>query len=263
MSRCILFAHVKRLIVNADDLGRCPGVDAGIMSAHREGVVTSSTLMANSPDAEHAAGLARSTPSLDVGVHLVLTFARPLTDPARIPSLVESDGAFPSRPGPVYGRARADEVLVEYRAQYARARELLGRTPTHLDSHHFVHDDPEVGRALGELARETGAAARMQGDAHKAAYRALGVRTPDRFCREFQFSGNIDVPALEAILGRIAEAGDGTTELMCHPGEPDAELLAHSTYASERATEVATLTDPRTREAIARHGLELATFADL
>ncbi len=254
---------MKRLIVNADDLGRCPGVDAGIMRAHRDGIVTASTLMANSPDAEHAAALAREAPSLDVGVHLVLTFARPVSDPSRIPSLLEADGAFPSRPGPVYGRARAEEVLVEYRAQYARARDLLGREPTHLDSHHFVHDDPQVASALGELAVETGAAARVQGEAHKTAYRALGIRTPDRFCREFQFAGHIDVPALEAILGRIARAGEGVTELMCHPGDPDAELLAHSTYASERATEVVTLTDPRIREAVAEAGLELATFADL
>ncbi len=254
---------MKRLIVNADDLGRCPGVDAGIMRAHRDGIVTSATLMANSPDAEHAARLARAAPSLDVGVHLVLTFARPLSDASRIPSLVEPDGAFPSRPGPVLGRARADEVLREYRAQYARAWELLDRRPTHLDSHHFVHDDPEVGRALGELARETGAAARVQGPGHKRGYRAMGIRTPDRFCREFQFTGHIDVPSLEQILGRIAKAGEGVTELMCHPGEPDAELLAHSTYATERAVEVETLTDPRIRAAIAGLGLELATFADL
>ncbi len=254
---------MKRLIVNADDLGRCPGVDAGIMRAHREGIVTSATLMANSPDAGHAAQLARATPSLDVGVHLVLTFARPLADPSRIPSLVEPDGTFPARPEPVIGRARAGEVLLEYRAQYQRARELLGRPPTHLDSHHFVHGDPEIGRALGELAREIGAAARVQGDRHKREYRAKGVRTPDRFCREFQFTGHIDVAALEEILGRIAEAGEGVTELMCHPGEPDAELLANSTYASERAVELETLTDPRIRTALALHGLELATFADL
>lgn len=256
---------MRRLIVNADDLGRSEGVSRGIVRAHREGIVTATTLMANAPAAEHAATLARAHPSLDVGVHLVLTFARPLSDPARIPSLVEPDGAFPTRPSAIAGtgRARAEEVLVEYRAQYVRARALLGREPTHADTHHFVQDEPAISWALRELAAETGAAARSQSTTQRDDYRARGVRTPDRFCREFQFAGHIDVASLEALLERIAAEGDGVTELMCHPGEPDAGLLAGSSYARERAEELSTLSDPRIRGRIERCGLALATFPEL
>jgi predicted glycoside hydrolase/deacetylase ChbG (UPF0249 family) len=256
---------VKRLVVNADDLGRSPGVDRGIVAAHTRGIVTATTLMTNTPDSEDAAALARAHPALDVGVHLVLTFARPLTDPALVPSLVEPDGAFPRSPSTVVGRGRADaeEALVEYRAQYARARELLGREPSHVDSHHFVHDEPALEWALGELARETGAAARPHTDRQRDAFRARGVRTVDRFCRSFQFEGHIDVASLVGVLDEIATWGDGVTELMCHPGEPDAELLGGSTYARERATELATLTDPRARRAAAERGLILSTFLDV
>ncbi len=113
---------MKRLIVNADDFGRSAGVDRGIMRAHREGIVTSTTFMANAPGAEIAAALARATPTLDVGVHLVLSYARPLTDPARIPSLVRADGTF-GRPSQLLTRdLDRDEALIEYRAQFARAR---------------------------------------------------------------------------------------------------------------------------------------------
>src|SRR5688572_31067184 len=101
-------ACVKRLIVNADDLGRSPGIDRGIVRAHERGIVTSTTLMANAPGAERAAALARECPSLDVGVHLVLTYARPLTDPRRIPSLVEPDGSFPRSPSAIIGEGRVD-----------------------------------------------------------------------------------------------------------------------------------------------------------
>ena len=73
---------MKRLIVNADDLGRSAGVDDGILRAHREGIVTSATLMTNAPSTQHAASLARATPTLAVGVHLVLTYARPLSNRA-------------------------------------------------------------------------------------------------------------------------------------------------------------------------------------
>jgi predicted glycoside hydrolase/deacetylase ChbG (UPF0249 family) len=254
------------LIVNADDLGRSAGIDAGIVAAHERGIVTSATLMANAPGAERAAMLARTHPTLDVGVHLVLTSARPLTDPGRIPSLVEPDGSFPRSPSAIVGkgRVRGEEALVEYRAQYARAAELLGRVPSHLDTHHWVHDEPALEWAVVELALETGAAARQHHDAQRERFRARGVRTPDRFCRAFQHGDHVSVASLLTIIERIAADGDGMTELMCHPGEKDdAELLATSTYARERPVELATLTDRHVRDAIERHDLVLSTFEDL
>lgn len=255
---------MKLLIVNADDFGRSRGVDAGIVRAHREGIVTATTLMTNTAHSEDAAALARANPRLDVGVHLVITFGRPISDPAAVPSLVESDGTFPQRPSAIVRKGiRAKDVLREYRAQYARARDLLGKEPTHFDSHHFVHDDPEISWAFAELGRETGAVARQHTPAQRHAYRAQGIPTADRFCRSFQFEPNIDVPALERILAEVAAQGDGSTELMCHPGEPDEELLSGSTYARERAVELATLTDPRIRAAVERNALVLSTFEAL
>ncbi|MGH2450155.1 MAG: carbohydrate deacetylase [Candidatus Limnocylindria bacterium] len=256
---------MRRLIVNADDLGRSPGIDRGIVRAHREGVVTSATLMANAPGAERAAALARSAPDLGVGVHLVLTYAGPLSGPGTVPSLVGPEGVFPRGPSEVVrrGRARPDEVLREYRAQYARARELLGREPTHLDTHHWVQEDPSIFEAFLALARETGAAARHLDGSQRDRLRAAGVRTTDRYIREFQGPRLIDVPALLGLLERIAAEGDGTTELMCHPGEPDPELERTSAYARERPLELATLIDPAVRAKVDGLGLVLSTFADL
>src|SRR3954471_3589307 len=217
----------RSLIVNADDFGRSAGVDDGILRAHRDGIVTSTTLMTNAPSTQHAATLARATPAPDVGVHLVLTYARPLSNPARLRSLVREDGSF-WRPSELLAR-RIDrnEALTEYRAQFARARELIGREPTHVDTHHWVHDHPALSWAVCELARQTGAAARTHTPAQRDEYRARGVRTPDHFTREFQHPGHIEVADLLAVLGRLE---DGVTELMCHPGEPDAELVATSAY---------------------------------
>ena len=250
----------RRLIVNADDFGRSAGVDRGTVRAHREGIVTSTTLMANAPDAEHAANLARTTTSLDVGVHLVLTYARPLSDPRTIRTLVREDGSFP-RPRELVSREiDRDEALREYRAQYARARDLIGREPTHVDTHHWVHDHPSLSWAVRELARETGAAARTHDQLQRDEYRAHGVRTPDQFIRAFQHPGHIDVASLLAIIDGLAE---GVSELMCHPGEPDAELEATSAYGPERPIELATLTDPRVRSALERDAVALTTFAAL
>lgn len=257
---------MKRLIVNADDFGRSPGIDAGIVAAFERGIVTSTTLMANAPGATRAAELARQRPGLDVGVHLVLTYARPLSDAALIPSLVEPDGSFPRSPSAILGmeRVKAEEALVEYRAQYERARELLGYAPSHVDTHHWVHDEPALEWAVGELAIETGCAARQHDAAQRERLRARGVRTTDAFCRAFQHGKNVEVGSLLKILRAIAADGPGSTELMCHPGEAgDQELLATSAYAKERPVELATLTDTRVREAVAEHGFVLSSFRDL
>jgi len=250
----------RRLIVNADDFGRSIGIDRGTVRAHREGIVTSATLMANVPGAERAAKAARATPSLDVGVHLVLTYARPLSDPRTISTLVREDGSFPGPRELVAREIDRDEALREYRAQYARARDLIGREPTHVDTHHWVHDHPALSWAVRELARETGAAARTHDPRQRDDYRAQGVRTPDHFVRAFQHPGHIDVASLLAIIEALP---DGVTELMCHPGEADPELVATSAYARERPIELATLTDKRVRAALERERIALTTFAEL
>lgn len=253
-----------RLIVNADDFGYAPGVTRGIAQAHREGVVTATTLMANAPDSAAAGELARRMPSLDVGAHVVFTYGRALTPADQIRSLVDEHGAFPRVTELLRsGQPRAEDALVEARAQYARARALIGREPTHLDTHHWVHDMPALEDAMLALAKETGAALRAHDGRQRSRFRDAGVRATDRFVREFQHAGAIGVDSLVALLEYLAEEEGGTVELMCHPGEPDAELLEGSSYAAERGTELRTLTDPTVRAAIERLGIELVTFAAL
>jgi predicted glycoside hydrolase/deacetylase ChbG (UPF0249 family) len=255
-------ARAVKLIVNADDFGYTERVSAGILRAHRDGIVTSTTLMTNAPHTDGAAKLARADPSLDIGVHLVVTYDRPTGDVKRLRTLVDKDGKF-FRPKELLARdIDREEALLEYRAQYQKARRLLGRAPTHLDSHHWVHDHPALEWAIGELALETGAAARIHSDEQRDRLRARGVRTPDHFTREFQYEGNVGVEQLLALFEGLAMRS-GVTELMCHPGEPDEAMVKRSGYARERPTELATLTDPRAIAAVKDLGITLATFADI
>jgi predicted glycoside hydrolase/deacetylase ChbG (UPF0249 family) len=248
-----------KLIVNADDFGYTPGVTAGILRAHREGIVTATTMMANAPDTDGAARAAHAVSDLDVGVHLAVTYGAPLTAPERVPSLVEG-GRFPRVTDLLRaGRPDAGEALVEYRAQYRRVRDLIGREPSHLDTHHWVHDLPALEEAFLALAKETGAAARTHDGRQRARFRDAGVRTPDHFVREFQHSGAIHLEAMLDLLERVAEEG-GVVELMCHPAEPDPALLEGSSYARERGVELETLIDPRVRTALERLGIELVDY---
>ena len=253
---------MKRLIVNADDFGRADGVNAGVLRAHRDGIVTAATLMVGAPATDGAARIARATPSLDVGVHLTLTYGRPVSDPATVPTLVERDGSFPRDPAAFRGTGRADrdEALREYSAQLARARDLIGRDPTHLDSHHWLHDEPALEWAITALGRETETAVRPHDDAQRDRLRAAGVKTVDRYRRDFQHEGHVDAQTLERIL---ADIGDGVTELGCHPGEPDADLMRTSTYAELRVAELATLIDPRVKASAASNGVTLSDYTAL
>ena len=249
-----------KLIVNADDFGYTRGVTSGIVRAHHEGIVTATTMMANAPDTEGAGRAARALRPLDVGVHLVTTYGTPLSPPEKVRSLLGDDGRFPRVSDLLRaGQPKADEALIEYRAQYRRVRDLIGREPTHLDTHHWVHDMPALEEALLALAKETGAAARTHDGRQRARFRDAGVRTPDRFVREFQHTGAIHLDAMLDLLERLAEEG-GVIELMCHPADPDAPLLEGSSYAEERGVELDTLTHPRVRAEIDRLGIELADY---
>jgi len=248
----------KRLIVNADDLGRTAGINAGIFEAHHQGVVTSATLMVNYAAAAAVPALWRDAPTLGIGLHVALTGGPSALPPAQIPSLVDAGGHLPSKPEGL-GAARLEDVLKEARAQLKRFRDLMGRDPSHLDSHHHSHRLPVVLDALVTLAWETGLPVRNASPATLARLRAEDIRTTDAFVETF-FDAGATLPNLLQILDGL---GPGSTELMCHPAHVDDELRQSSSYADVRERELAVLTDREVRQALQALGIKLATFADL
>src|SRR5262245_16972378 len=246
----------KLLIVNADDFGRTPGVNAGIVEAHRRGIVTSATLMVNQPAAAEAADLARQNPRLGVGLHVALTGGGAPTLPkAQVRSLVDPRGALWPTPEGLEA-AHQHEVLLEVRAQVKRFRELVGRLPTHLDSHHHSHRLPAVLEALVTLAWETGLPVRSVSSDMRLRFLREGMATPDRFIDSFYGED----ATLETLLQALAELQPGTTELMCHPARVDEALRSGSSYAERRAHELAILTHTEVRQNIQATGVRLASF---
>jgi predicted glycoside hydrolase/deacetylase ChbG (UPF0249 family) len=252
-------AAARRLIVNADDLGRTPGVNAGIFEAHREGLATSATLMVNRPAAREVPALSERHPLLGIGLHVALTGGGPpAAPPERIPTLVDARGHLPATPEGLAG-ARPDHVLVEARAQLGRFREIMGRPPTHFDTHHHTHRLPAVLEALLTLAWETGCPVRCASDETRRVLRRENIPTTDLFVDGFHGEG-----ATASNLRRILAAlPAGTTELMCHPARVDAELSAGSSYAEARERELAVLTDRGVRQQVQALGIELIHFGGL
>ncbi|HEX4954950.1 MAG TPA: carbohydrate deacetylase [Thermoanaerobaculia bacterium] len=248
-------AGSKVLIVNADDLGRTPGINAGIFEAHERGIVTSATLMVGFPAAEAAARELPRLPRLGVGLHVALTGARPLLPPERVPSLVGPDGAFPPHPSR-FVDLDPGEVRSEVEAQFARFQQLTGRLPTHLDSHHHSHRHPVVCEALIEVAKRHGLPVRNASPEVDARLLQAGVPTTDAFIERFYGPD----ATLEVLLEILAGVGTGITELMCHPARVDDDLRAGSSYVEEREAELAALCHAEVLRAVRGMGLELGSF---
>jgi predicted glycoside hydrolase/deacetylase ChbG (UPF0249 family) len=250
---------VKRLIVNADDFGRTAGINRGVVQAHERGIVTSATMMVNYAPAAEAAELARKNPSLGVGLHVALTGGPPALPPAQIPSLVDFQGRLPAKPD---GLKDADpaEVLAEVRAQLRRFRELMGRDPTHMDSHHHSHrESSAVLDALCTLSWETGLPIRNCSPAVLERLHREGIRTTDHFVEEFYDKG----ATFEGVVRILSGLQPGTTELMCHPAVVDDALRDTSGYAEPRTRELEVLTNRDLRQTIQAAGIHLASVANL
>jgi len=248
-------ARTKVLIVNADDFGLTAGVSRGILDAHRHGIVTSTTLLVNRaiPPAQVEELKASA---LGVGVHLNLTLGAPVADPRRVPSLVDAEGCFIRDAREAAARAKADEARIELGTQIDAFRRIMGRFPTHLDTHHHVGRLPPILALVLDFARALRVPVRSQDAEARRAARSLGLRTPDHFMGE---AGAEAYWSRERTIEQLAVLPAGLSEFMTHPGYFDDEL-AYSRYGRQRETELAGLTDPAVRHAIRTHGIRLAHF---
>jgi len=151
---------MKRLIVNADDFGLTAGVNQAIMEAHQDGLISSTSLLANGEAFVNALAASRQAPRLGVGIHLNLTEGKPVAPASSVPSLTNGCGFFARKPAGLWramllGRVSVVEIERELRAQIEKVL-AAHMAPTHLDSHKHVHALPELGKMSLKLARQYG-----------------------------------------------------------------------------------------------------------
>jgi hypothetical protein len=253
-------AFMKRLIINADDYGYTAGVSEGIRRAHRDGIVTSTSVMMPMPHARAALQEFKAESSaLGVGVHLTLTEGVPFRLVV-FPSWKDLSTAL--------AEISAAALRDEWRAQI-EAFLATGLRLTHLDSHHHAaYRHEKVLTVMLELARHYGVPVRnpypisgVNTGFEEGLLAASGVRYPAHFSDVFD--GRIE-PSADAFLKALAVLDEGVTEFMVHPGIVDDELrrLCPS-FAEPRAQELSALTDPRLRELARRLDVELVDFAAL
>lgn len=272
--------------MNADDFGFSAGISAGIIHAHKEGIVTSTTVVANMPAAEHAIPLLADTPTLGVGVHLNACQGPPLSREGS--ALADDDGrmrrsgsqlilACIRRPGLL------DAVAAEFEAQI---RWLLDRgiKVTHLDSHRHVHAWPGIFSRVADLAsrydvrfvrRLVEKLPRAQWPPSPAKQRRtrwilnrLSLAAPAASRRliatrgtwGIAHTGLITTAYLMCVAGAAAP---GVTEIMTHPGQGDDVAASVTRLTEARQAELAALCDGSVRQAFEDSGIELTHYGCL
>jgi chitin disaccharide deacetylase len=286
---------VRRLIINADDFGYTTGVNRAIVEAHTHGVVTSSTLMANSQAFSEAVQLAKTLPQLSVGCHVVLIDGEPVLDAEHLPSLATDshfrDGLKALAARAIAGRIDEDQIAAEVTAQI-RKIQAAGIMVSHIDTHKHTHLFPKILRPLLRAAAGCGVHAvrnpfgpklplrssrllsrpglwsrfaevrllrAFAGNFLRAAHRE-GFSTPDGTLG-IEVTGALDETLFHAIARSLPE---GTWEFVCHPGYNDAELqTARTRLRASRETELRVLTLPSARQVLSQEGIELISYRHL
>jgi predicted glycoside hydrolase/deacetylase ChbG (UPF0249 family) len=270
---------LKKLIVTADDVGLHPGMTLGALAAHDDGIVTAVSVSANGRALDHAVERLLDRPGLDIGIHLTLVGERPLSTPEAIPSLLGKDGAL--LPGfQVFaaryflGGIKKAEVEAELRRQIERLL-AAGLRIVHANSHQHLHVLPrvlDVVLGLGEEYRIPfvrlpwdpqvrtrwslrTAQLRVLNHFGRRARRRRGVRAPDRTIGLID-AGHLTVERLSRALAHA----EGITELVCHPGLGNAELVAEYDWSYDWDQETAALRDPRLPGLLQQAGVELTSF---
>ncbi len=268
---------MRYLVVNADDFGFTRDVNAGIVRAHREGILTSTTLMANGDAFEDAIRLAKENPKLDIGVHLQMVQGQSLSRQGR---------PLPATVGALVGDLLAGrwDLLKELEAQVEKIL-AAGIHPSHLDTHKHTHllpavldavlrisekysirwvrkpfDLPLDGRRAGWKTRAAAVLmARLRGHFDKVLARH-GARSTNHFAG-FLWTGNFSPQDLVQLIRSLPE---GTTEFMCHPGILGEELrVARTRLRENRELELQALIHPSVREAISEYGIHLVGYNEL
>jgi predicted glycoside hydrolase/deacetylase ChbG (UPF0249 family) len=265
-------------VVNADDFGFTPDVNAGIVEAHRRGILTATTLMANGAAFDDAVRLSREVRTLDIGCHLVLVSGKSLVSGKPLPATVTKLlGAVVRREFRIY-----DELA-------AQVSHIVGAgiRPTHIDTHKHTHLLPPVLDAVARLSEEFSIpwvrrpfdfplnalrgtvprAKRLTSDAlgllRRRFHRVLskhGCRMTDHFAG-FQITGRFHTAELTALMEVLPE---GSTELMCHPGHCGEALRNARTRLKEsREQELEALVAREVRDAMDRNGIKLVSYREL
>lgn len=229
-----------KVVINGDDYGFTDGITEGIIFCHLNGILSSTTVLINSDNIEEAVDKAKYCPDLGFGIHFNLTLGKPLTDGK---TLCDKNGDFFNKKDLVLENLDKGEIYNEWKAQIEKFIALFNRKPTHIDSHHSVHDQSYTYPITERLCMEYGLTCRRHG----------------KFKFVTGFFG--EVATVETLINLLEEnKKEEFIEVMVHPGYSDCRLRDISSYNNYRLKELVTLCDDRLKDYLKENNIEIVTY---
>ena len=221
---------MKRLIVNADDLGHSKGINEGIIEAHVKGIVTSTSFMIKGHAAKHGVKLSNKYPKLGIGLHFQIT---------------KEEATLLRQVRKVVAVSKIENTKKEFIKQIKLFQKLMGRLPDHIDGHHHVHKLPRIYVFIRKFAQENN----------------IPLRDDVNFIDEFFGISDINKISPKSLIKILNNLPSGTSELMCHPARETANL--NSSYSHQREVELKTLTSKEVKDVVNELNIKLITWSDI
>ncbi|QIK68836.1 ChbG/HpnK family deacetylase [Erysipelothrix sp. HDW6C] len=257
-----------KLLFQSDDYGFTEAITYGILKGIREGVIRNTGLFTNMPSSALAASHIKDHPECCFGVDINIVAGRPVSDPLKIPGLVDEHGVFiastqrnlsiNSQNEKVADPFIYEEVVLEARAQVNRFIELVGHKPEYLHPHSVMTDN--LVRALRDVAREFEIPFSMEFLANNGVHFVSNDWNPKPFNLDVQSKTDVTHNTLR-VLPEVLE--HEASIIICHAGFVDDAVLENSTYSLIRVKDLAMATSPAVKEYLNEHQIELITYRDL
>ncbi|EQJ95400.1 ydjC-like family protein [Clostridioides difficile P51] len=243
---------MTKIIINADDFGYCEAVNYGIISAHNNGIVRSTSMMANMPGVEHGVGLLKENKTLNCGVHMTLSCGRPLL--SNLKTIVDKDGFFIRRiTDEIIEKMDCDEIYRELCAQIDRVKGL-GIDISHLDSHHHIHTLVSLKPVIEKIVTKYNLPIRG-GFEYNLEYSKV-VPLIDSFYKE-NVSEEYFIKNIDEIMKY------DVVDIMSHPAFLDDYILNSTSYAIDRTKDHKILTSKKVKEFLEKNGLVISSYRDI
>ncbi|MCC0651356.1 MULTISPECIES: chitin disaccharide deacetylase [unclassified Clostridioides] len=243
---------MTKIIINADDFGYCEAVNYGIISAHNNGIVKSTSMMANMPGVEHGVKLLKENRDLNCGVHMTLSCGRPLL--SNLKTIVDKEGFFIRRiTDEIIKKMDYDEIYEELCAQIERVKGL-GIDISHLDSHHHIHTLVNLKPVIEKIVNKYNLPIRG-GFEYDLEYSKI-VPLIDSFYKE-----NVSEEYFTKNIEEIMKYD--VVDIMSHPAFLDDYILNSTSYAIDRTKEHKILTSKKVKEFLRENGLVISSYRDI
>ena len=252
----------KRILVRADDVGYCRGVNYGIADSVWNGIIGSVGVMPNMPETQHGVDLLKGS-GVCFGMHTNVCLGKPCADLAKIPSLLDENGNLKS--SRTYREAwkkgeeivSLDEMVIEIEAQYQRYLELTGEKPHYFEAHAVLNQN--LARGLEIVAEK------YDLPYLPACFEPTGVQFKNTVLITRMESMKPDYDPAESLKKAVLAAykDNECPMFVCHPGYIDDYLMNHSSLVTPRPKEVAMLTDPAIRNWLEEQNVQLVTYDEM